>query len=147
MLTKKDFGCRLILSLFSLVLILSFFGCTGPQQREEENIYRVPVIVMSVKRGSIESSTQYTGIIKPKRIAYVASVIPGRVSEVCYELGQKVKRGDTLFTVDSKELEANIALLEEQLKVASANISLAETQVQSAMGSGHLSQKTSLRQH
>ncbi|MGI6050198.1 MAG: efflux RND transporter periplasmic adaptor subunit [Acetivibrionales bacterium] len=144
MLTKKDFGCRLILSLFSLVLILSFFGCTGPQQREEENIYRVPVIVMSVKRGSIESSTQYTGIIKPKRIAYVASVIPGRVSEVCYELGQKVKRGDTLFTVDSKELEANIALLEEQLKVASANISLAETQVQSAMGSGHLSQKNQL---
>ena len=93
---------------------------------------------MSVKRGSIESSTQYTGIIKPKRIAYVASVIPGRVSEVCYELGQKVKRGDTLFTVDSKELEANIALLEEQLKV------LVQIFLQRlgpiGNGSGHLSQ-------
>lgn len=144
MLTKKGFGYRLILSSFSLVLILSFFGCAESKQRTEEIANSVPVIVMSVKRGNLESSTQYTGIVKPKKIAYVVSAIPGRVTSVNFELGQKVKSGDTLFTVDSIELKANIALLEEQLRVAKANCSLAETQVVSAMRSGHQSQKIQL---
>lgn len=144
MLYKKGFGYGLILSLILLVLIPSFCSCTKTKQQNEEEIHRIPVIIKPVQRGSLESVAQYTGIVKPKNIVYIASPIPGRVSKANFEVGDRVKKGATLFSIDSKELEANIKVLEEQLKVAKANISLAETAVVSAMGSGYEGQKLQL---
>lgn len=144
MLYKKGFGYVLILSLILLVLIPSFCSCTKTKQQNEEEIHRIPVIIKPVQRGSLESVTQYTGIVKPKNMVYVASPIPGRVSKANFEVGDRVKKGATLFSIDNKELEANIKVLEEQLKVAKANILLAETAVVSAMGSGYEGQKLQL---
>lgn len=144
MLYKKGFGYVLILSLILLVLIPSFCSCTKTKQQNEEEIHRIPVIIKPVQRGSLESVAQYTGIVKPKNIVYIASPIPGRVSKANFEVGDRVKKGATLFSIDNKELEANIKVLEEQLKVAKANISLAETAVVSAMGSGYEGQKLQL---
>lgn len=144
MLFKKGFGYRLILSLVLLVLIPSFSSCYKTKQHSEEEGNRIPVMVMPVQRGSLESVTQYTGIVKPKSIVYVTSPISGRVLKANFEVGDRVKKGAILFSIDSKELEANIKVLEEQLKVAKANISLAETAVVSAMGSGYEGQKLQL---
>ena len=111
----------------------------------DEEIHRIPVIIKPVKRGSLESVTEYTGIVKPKKMVYVVSAAPGRVTRVYFEVGDRVKKGDTLFSIDSKEIESNIKVLEEQLKVAKANISLAETKMVSAMESGYESQKLQLK--
>lgn len=144
MLHKKGFGYGLILSLILLVLIPTFCSCNNAKQENIEEIHRIPVITKPVQRGSIESVTQYTGIVKPKNIVYITSPIPGRVSKTNFEVGDRVKKGTTLFEIDSKELEANIKVLEEQLKVAKANISLAENAVASASGSGYEGQKLQL---
>lgn len=145
MLYKKGFGYGLILSLILLVLIFSFSACNKKKQPSKEVTNGLPVIIMPVEKGSIESITQYTGIVKPKKMVYVVSPISGRVSNAYFEVGDKVKKGETLFSIESKELAANIRLLEEQLKVAKANITLAEASVISAMGSGYEGQKMQLK--
>lgn len=144
MFYKKDFGRSLILSLILLILILSLFACNKTEEHTQEIVKSIPVSVIPVDRGSIENVTLYTGIIKPKKQAYVVSIIPGKVSKVYFEIGDRVKKGDTLFIVDNKEIESSIKLLEEQLKVAKANVSLAETAVTAAMGSSFASQKLQL---
>lgn len=144
MLYKKGFGYVLILSLIFLVLISSFSSCNETKQNNEEERHKIPVIIKPVQRGSLDNVTQYKGIVKPKKLAYVASPIPGRVTTANFGVGDRVKKGAILFSIDSKELEANIKVLEEQLKVAKSNISLAENAVVSAMGSGYESQKLQL---
>jgi len=144
MLYNKGFGSRLVLSLILLVLISSFSSCNKDKQHINEETDRVPVIIKPVERGSLENITEYTGILKPKKIVYVASPIPGRVSKANYEIGDRVKKGSILFSIDSKEIEANIRLLEEQLKIAEINISLAEAKLASAMRSGYESRKLQL---
>ncbi|NLB77267.1 MAG: efflux RND transporter periplasmic adaptor subunit [Clostridiaceae bacterium] len=144
MLYKKGFGYRLILSLILLVLIPFFSACSKTKQYHEEKKQSIPVIIMPVQKGSIENIMQYTGIVQPKKIVYVVSPISGMVSKAYFGVGDRVKSGETLFSVDSKELEANIKLLEEQLKVARESILLAKTAFSSAKGSGYKSQKLQL---
>jgi len=144
MLYNKGFGNRLVLSLILLVLISSFSACNKDKQNINEKTNRVPVIVKPVKRGSIENITEYTGILKPKKMVYVASPIPGRVTKANYEVGDRIKKGAVLFSIDSKEIESNIRLLEEQLKIAEINISLAEAKVESTMRSGYENRKLQL---
>lgn len=144
MLNKKGFGYWSILSLILLVLTLSFSACATLDQNAEDEIHRIPVIVTSVQRGNLEHIIQYTGIVKPKKIVYVVSPLQGRVSKTYFEIGDSVRSGDTLFSIDSKELEANISLLEEQLKIAKVNVLLAKSAVASTMGSGYESQKLQL---
>jgi len=145
MLYDKGFGNKLVLSLFLLVLIFSFSACNKEKQHINEEIHRIPVIVKPVQRGSLEDVTEYTGILKPKKMVYVASPIPGRVTKANYEVGDRVKKGAILFSIDSKEIAANIRLLEEQLKIAEINICLAEAQLASAMKSGYESRKLQLK--
>ncbi|NLX63574.1 MAG: efflux RND transporter periplasmic adaptor subunit [Clostridiaceae bacterium] len=145
MLYNKGFGNKLVLSLVLLVLISSFSACNKEKQHINEEIYRIPVMVKPVQIGSLENTTEYTGILKPKKIVYVASPIPGRVTKANYEVGDRVKKGSILFSIDSKEIEANIMLLEEQLKIAEINIALAEAKLASAMRSGYESRKLQLK--
>ena len=78
---KKGLGNGFILSLILLVLISSFSACSKSKQHMDEEIHRIPVIIKPVKRGSLESVTEYTGIVKPKKMVYVVSAAPGRVTE------------------------------------------------------------------
>jgi len=141
---NKGFGNRLVKCFVILVLISSFTACNKAKQYKDEDIHRIPVIVKPVQRGSLENVTEYTGIVKPKKMVYVASPISGQVERVNYEIGDRVKKGDILFSIDSREIESNIKLLEEQLKIAEVNVLLAESKVASAMKSGYESRKLQL---
>ena len=126
-----------------LILTLSLSSCKKTINHEESKS-GIPVSIIPVTKGTIEASTQYTGVAKPKKIVYVTALIPGKVSSVFFETGDRVKKGDLLFTVDSSELESNISILKEQLKVAKANVDLAKTGVVATMGSNYESQKIQL---
>lgn len=144
MLYKKSFGHRITSCLILVVLFFTFSSCTGSKLISDNTITRTPVSVLSVKRGDIDNITLYTGLVMPNKTAYVTSVLPGKVSSNFFEVGDHVKKGDLLFTVENSELEDSIGILEEQLKVAQASISLAKTGVVAAMGSGFKSQKLQL---
>lgn len=144
MLYKESFRHRSFLGLFLAVLFFTFSACTSSNQIENTGITPTPVSVLSVTRGDIDNMTLYTGLVRPQKVAYVSSAISGKVSSDFFEVGDRVKKGDLLFTVESTEIEDSIALLEEQLKVAQSNISMARAGVVAALGSGFKSQKLQL---
>ncbi len=144
MLNKKSLEHIRILCFILVVLSFTFSSCSGPKQISDTNVKRTPVSVLSVERGDIDNITLYTGLVIPKETSYVTSVLSGKVSSSFFDVGDRVKKGDLLFTVENAELKDSIGILEEQLKVAQANISLAKTGVVSAMGSGFKGQKLQL---
>lgn len=143
MLTVKGLRYRFFLFLISVVVLVSVVSCSGPEIDQPEAKY-VPVKVMLVEKSSIENIAQYTGLIKPNQVAYAVAAIPGKVSSCFFEVGDRVAKGDLLFTIDSTEIEDSIRVLEEQLKVAEANLSMAQTGAVAAMGSAYESQKLQL---
>ena len=52
----------------------------------------------------------------------VGSLVPGVVTEVFVKVGQKVKRGDSLFTLDDRQLRAEEKLREAMVALAQAQV-------------------------
>ncbi|MCX7771875.1 MAG: efflux RND transporter periplasmic adaptor subunit, partial [Clostridia bacterium] len=144
MLTTKAISRKSLLLFASILFILSMTSCSSVSGHQINVKKNIPVAVMRVQKGSIQNMTTYTGLIKPKQVAYVVSAIPGKVTAAQFSVGDRVHRGDLLFTVDSSEIEDGIKALEEQLKVAEANVSMAETGVVAASGSQFESQRLQL---
>jgi HlyD family secretion protein len=73
-------------------------------------VLAIAVVVLfvwkSVKAGAEDAIM--TGIVETNQID-VSSKIPGRLERVMYHEGDMVKKGDTLFTLESKELDAKLA--------------------------------------
>ena len=145
MFTTKSITHTFIPFLIFILVIFSIASCSESSKPNDPNKNNVPVTVMRVTKGTIENITQYAGLIQPKKLAYVVTAIPGKVSSTFFEVGDRVHEGDLLFTVDSTEIEDNIHVLEEQLKVAEANLSLAQAGVVAAAGSQYESQKIQLK--
>lgn len=141
MLYSKSCGKKKCPCLILAVLFFAFTACSGPNQKNDPYAAPTPVYVISVTRGDIDNFTLYTGLVRPAKTVYITSAIAGKVSASYFDVGERVRKGDLLFTVKNEEIEDSIKILEEQLKAAGTNIALAETSAAAAMGSGFESQK------
>ncbi len=144
MLTKKGMPKKLGIYLSLILVIACITSCAHPIQEDSSKII-VPVTVTKVLRGTIDNITHYTGLVQPSKLAYVVSPVAGKVASTFFEVGDYVKEGDLLFSLDNSQLEDSIKVLEEQLKVAEATLSLAQTGVISASGGQYESQRLQLK--
>lgn len=86
-----------------------------------------PVQVAKVTKGSINDSTGIIGSFAPKETAQVSPKISGKIQSINLTVGQKVNKGDTLFTIDQKDLRDSIKQSQESYQVALANLKQAES--------------------
>jgi len=128
----------------SCFLVFSLSSCANISGLSPTNEDYKPVVTARVRTGAIQNVTAFTGMVRANQEAYVSAPFPGKVSEVFFEVGDKVTEGEILFTLSPDEIQDNIAILDEQLKVAQANVSLAENGVAAAWGSQYESQKIQL---
>lgn len=87
----------------------------------------IPVQVAKVTKGSINDSTGIIGSFAPKETAQVSPKISGKIQSINLTVGQKVNKGDTLFTIDQKDLRDSIKQSQESYQVALANLKQAES--------------------
>jgi len=83
----------------------------------------VAVSLVSVERGTIESTAVNTraGTVKASRRAFLAPAIGGQIDRLRVKEGMRVKAGDLLLELWNKDLRADAALAESQVKAAEAN--------------------------
>lgn len=80
------------------------------------------VKTQKINLGSISAEVEYAGNLKPKTQVVVLPKTGGRVASVNVNLGDKVSVGQTLYTLDTTELQANLQSQQALLEAADANL-------------------------
>lgn len=88
------------------------------------------VKVTGAARARIEAKVYTTGKIDPANKQEVRLFAPGAAKTVAVSVGSKVKRGDLLFELDTKEIDLQIRQAQAALDVARANESAARSRVE-----------------
>jgi RND family efflux transporter MFP subunit len=112
-----------------LLLSVALAGCGGGEAPAAPTTAQqaIPVQVAKVAKGSINDSTGIIGSFAPKETAQVSPKISGKIQSINLTVGQKVNKGDTLFTIDQKDLQDSIKQSQESYQVALANLKQAES--------------------
>jgi len=86
----------------------------------------VEVVVKTLAVEKIRPWTEYSGRLHAVDSAEIRPEVSGRITEVRFEDGQRVKAGDVLFIIDPRPFEAAVARAEAELASAKAKDELAK---------------------
>lgn len=132
---------KLLAITFLAIFALSLVGCGGSDTVAAMVVDNtVLVSTISPETGDIVVMGEYIGFMEPSRQVAVLPRIPGEVLSVYFGVGDRVRAGDVLFTIDTADLETNILALEAQLEVQEAMVRAAQTGVRLIDGSQMQSQ-------
>jgi hypothetical protein len=109
-----------ILTTFVLAFLLGLQSCksTNDATVEEELIPKTPVEVVSVSSGSIQNELAFFGNTSYLQRNVVTASIASFITRVNVKLGDKVKKGQLLYVLETKESRAlgrNIAQIDSSL--------------------------------
>jgi HlyD family secretion protein len=100
--------------------LLALAGC-GRQKEGPSEVVRAVSVAKAV-RSTIAVSVEYPARIKPAREIVVSAKVAGRVASVRADVGQAVKKGDVLFTLESGDYDAQTRQAKAALESAKANL-------------------------
>ena len=102
---------RLISIILTISIVLT--GCSAADQSDQQagTVVQVskPVFVMA-------------GIIDVNEKAQITTKISARVSSISVAVGSTVKKGDTIITLDTKDIQAQVAQAQAAVNTAQANL-------------------------
>lgn len=121
-----------VLALFAS----SYFGEGTGQKAEEPNIasasaaapeasQAVPVVGHVVSDSELAITREYIGAVEPVQIVHLRPRVAGQIESAHFKEGSIVNEGDLLFTIDSAQYEATVALRRADLSKAQAALSRA----------------------
>lgn len=118
-----------ILFVFAILLLIS--GCQQSAPSVEEDDY-TPVEVRAAIPSSIAESTILSGRTMPDKDVMIVPSLPGKVERVNVAIGDWVKAGTVLFTLDNSNLEQQLSQAEAALNSAYANFQMTADQIAGA---------------
>src|SRR5215470_17590918 len=125
-------------SLIALFLIAPLWSCTA-QTAAPPRPTGVPVVVAKVSQKLMPVEVTSVGNVEPISTVAIKAQISGELLEVHFKKGDFVRKGELLFTIDSRSpqgqvgtMQANIAKDEAQLKQAEANLARDTAQLEYA---------------
>lgn len=124
---------RRILSLGVLwamiACLASFFGCSSGKTEEQKAKPAVPVMMAEVVQKAAPVQVRAIGTVEAYSTVLVKAQVNGVLNRVYFKEGQDVRRGELLFSIDSrpfeadlKRAEANLAKYLAQVEQAKANL-------------------------
>lgn len=104
-----------------LLLPLALVGCgqkpDSAQQQAPKN-----VLVTTVKRLDVPVQINQFGRVSSPETVNVKPQVAGRITEVHFQEGQEVKKGDLLFVIDPRPFQADLQQAQGQLKSDEAQL-------------------------
>ncbi len=99
-----------------------------------ENEGLTAVRVSSIQNSDMAKNVTYSGKIEPSKSISVISKISGNVTNTYKEVGDNVTSGETLFTIDSSDIEMSIQQAQAQVDAANVAVKSAENAKNSITG-------------
>jgi len=113
-------------TITAAALALMVAGCSGRQTKPPEEA--VPVTVGTVEQMNVPIDVQAIGNVQPITTVAVKALVGGQLTRVWFKEGDDVRRGDKLFSIDPRPLEAEYAQAQANLARDEAALRNAETQ-------------------
>jgi len=111
-------GLGVVISGIILVALISGFG-----NKEAEVVPSIKnVTTVTASEATLTTEVEYASILKPVQEVTVSSKIAGRVATVQVEAGDRVEKGQVLFTLDSGDLQAPLQQQQANLEVSQASL-------------------------
>lgn len=117
---------RLTTALASLSVAISLAGCKPDAGNGSSKASKERKTTAVVEQRSISFSISVAGEIGPAEQVSVRPEVNGRVSELPVDIGDQVKKGELLFSLDDKDLQIELATRETE--IASANLQIRQAQ-------------------
>ncbi|GAB7388330.1 efflux RND transporter periplasmic adaptor subunit [Bacillaceae bacterium] len=119
-------GKTLIVLLFGTAVLAGGCSPAEPAAQSESGEEAIPVFVQNVELGTVEAVAGFTGKLEAEESVAVSPKISGKIGEIRVTLGQKVKEGDVLFTLDDQDLQNALRQAEAAYEMALANLQQSE---------------------
>ena len=87
-------------------------GQTKEAQAQQPGLPPALVVVAPIAQGEVQPMAEFVGTVYYPHVSKVAPEVEGKVAEVKFEEGDRVKAGEPLVVLDSEILEANMASTE-----------------------------------
>jgi RND family efflux transporter MFP subunit len=97
----------------------------------EATIVDVPVVKAAV--GNIESTLEISGTLAPRSRVAVKSKLPGTIERMLVDIGDAVAMGQTIATIDRREIDAQQDAAVAAVAVAKASLETAEANLANAV--------------
>lgn len=123
------------MSIFLAIAVITavFSGCGQKQEAVVKQL--TPVEALEVSKGEIQVTNALFGRIKALNEVAVFPKISGTVKDVYKNLGDRVQAGDSLFALDTEDLNRQLNQVDAQIKQSDAGVEIASTGVKQAEGS------------
>jgi RND family efflux transporter MFP subunit len=95
--------------------------------------HRVDVAAMTVAVADLESTLEISGNLVPQTRVAVAAKLPGTLSSVRVDIGDRVRAGQVVATLDRREIDAQVDAAEAAVNVAHAGVEAAEAALANAV--------------
>ncbi|MBF8300176.1 MAG: HlyD protein [Acidobacteria bacterium] len=128
---------RPITGLFAfLALATAAAGCRGAEPAASAAASperRVDVAAVTVGVADLESVLQISGNLMPQTRVAVAAKLPGTLSSVSVDIGDRVRAGQVVAVLDRREIDAQVDAAEAAVNVAHAGVEVAEAALANAV--------------
>lgn len=121
---------RLTAVALAAALVLSGCSLLSGGKQNQNGVDPIPVSVTEAKTGRVTAASPASAQIEPVLTVPVTAKIPGRVTVVHKEMGDRVKAGDVLAELEDRDASAQLA--QANAAVAQAEAQRAEAERQAA---------------
>lgn len=113
-------------SLFMVFAIVSSCGVDIPKETQSS------FETMTVKKSDIEVPVKYSAKMKGQADVTISPQVSGQLMKILVTEGQQVRKGQTLFVIDSRNAQHELESARANLQAANANLLAAQSQANSA---------------
>ena len=110
-----------LLPVLGLGLLLT--GCIDPAPADEAGPPPRPVQVMAVTLTPMEADKTFVGVVRARREIDQSFRVGGKVAQRYVDVGQQVKAGQLIATLDPQDLRLQLESAEAEFAAANANLS------------------------
>jgi len=115
---------------WTCIIMALFFmnSCGVDMPKEKQSSYET----MTVKKSDIEVPVKFSAKMKGQADVTITPQVSGQLMKIFVTEGQQVRKGQTLFTIDSRNAQHELESARANLQAANANLQAAISQANSA---------------
>lgn len=116
----------------ALSAVVACGGGSAPQAATPVAVPPVDVAAITAQAGTLEAALELSGNLAPRARVGVKPRVPGAIERVLVDIGAAVREGQTLATIDRREIDAQADAATASVAVATAGVDAADAGLSNA---------------